>query len=125
MILDSDHRLDIGIMFLTPVYYRPQRSWGKVIFSQASVILLTGGWYEADTPPRSRHPPGVDTPQEQTPSGADTPPEQKPPLGADTPPRPDTPPPRYGHRAGGTHPTGMQTCSIFYLYKLVIKEKVL
>ena len=23
--------------------YRPQRSWGKVIFSQASVILLTGG----------------------------------------------------------------------------------
>ena len=24
--------------------YRPQRSWGKVIFSQASVILLTGGY---------------------------------------------------------------------------------
>ena len=24
-------------------FYRPQRSWGKVIFSQASVILLTGG----------------------------------------------------------------------------------
>ena len=24
--------------------FRPQRSWGKVIFSQASVILLTGGW---------------------------------------------------------------------------------
>ena len=23
--------------------YRPQRSWGKIIFSQASVILLTGG----------------------------------------------------------------------------------
>ena len=23
--------------------YRPQRSWGKVIFSQTSVILLTGG----------------------------------------------------------------------------------
>ena len=23
--------------------YRPQRSWGKVIFLQASVILLTGG----------------------------------------------------------------------------------
>ena len=29
---------------ITPflLYYRPQRSWGKVIFSQASVILLTG-----------------------------------------------------------------------------------
>ena len=24
-------------------FYRPQRSWGKVIFSQACVILLTGG----------------------------------------------------------------------------------
>ena len=24
-------------------YHRPQRSWGKVIFSQASVILSTGG----------------------------------------------------------------------------------
>ena len=24
-------------------YYRPQRSWGKVIFSQACVILFTGG----------------------------------------------------------------------------------
>ena len=25
------------------VYYRPQRSWAKVMFLQASVILLTGG----------------------------------------------------------------------------------
>ena len=24
--------------------YRPQRSWAKVMFLQASVILLTGGW---------------------------------------------------------------------------------
>ena len=24
-------------------FYRPQRSWGKVIFSQVSVILSTGG----------------------------------------------------------------------------------
>ena len=55
---------------------RPQRSWGKVIFSQASVILFTGGsasvhawipppppgpgtpspWDQAPPPP-SRHPP--------------------------------------------------------------------
>ena len=27
----------------TIFYYRPQRSWGKVIFSQACVILFTGG----------------------------------------------------------------------------------
>ena len=26
-------------------YYRPQRSWGKVMFLQASVILLLGGRY--------------------------------------------------------------------------------
>ena len=49
----------------------PATKWGKVIFSQASVILLTGvrglpqcmlGYH----PPRSRHPPGADPP-EQTP----------------------------------------------------------
>ena len=67
--------------------YRPQRSWGKVMFLQASVILLTRGCLpqcmlgyplEADTPP----PPRAHThPREQTP------PEQMPPPGADTPPR--------------------------------------
>ena len=51
-------------------YYWPQRSWAKVMFLQASVILLTGE--------------GVclracwDTPQEQTPPGADTPPQSTP-----------------------------------------------
>ena len=32
-------------MFVSGTFhlYRPQRSWGKVIFSQASVILFTGG----------------------------------------------------------------------------------
>ena len=70
-------------------------------------------------------PPGADTPQEQTPPGADTPQEQTHPPGADThqsrpprsrPLREQTSPPgaehagRYGQRAGGMHPTGMQTC---------------
>ena len=53
--------------------YRPQRSWGKVMFLQASVILLTGG--VPDTPPDL----------EQTPL---------PGPGADNPPGPATPPPR-------------------------------
>ena len=59
-----------------PHFYRPQRSWGKVIFSQASVILLTGGSasVNAGIPPGAEH------------AG------------------------RYGQRAGGTHPTGMQSC---------------
>ena len=76
--------------------YWPQRSWAKVIFSQACVILSTGGegvclsacWdtspLGADTPPGSRpprsiHPPGADTPPTRHPPGADPP-------GADPPP---------------------------------------
>ena len=64
-------------------------------------------------------PPGADppeqTPREQTPPRADTPPgsrhpppEQTPPPGADPPP-PGQHAVRYGQRAGGTHPTGMQS----------------
>ena len=84
--------------------YRPQRSWAKVIFSQACVcpqggrgVCLSACW---DIPPGSRPPLGADppcppprpdppgtrppqeqtTPREQTPPRADTPPEQTPPL---------------------------------------------
>ena len=89
--------------------YRSQRSWAKVMFLQASVILYTvgGGCLpqcmlgchppgadtlpRADTPPgadtpqsrhpRSRHPPGADTPRADTPLGADNPPwSRQPPL---------------------------------------------
>ena len=84
-------------------YYRPQRSWAKVMFLQASVILLTGGgvclsacWDtpspRADTPgadthhPWSKHHPGADTPWEQTPPGADTPPGSRHPTGSRDPP---------------------------------------
>ena len=72
--------------------YRPQRSWGKVMFLQASMILLTGGvclsacW---DIPPRSRHPhPRADSPPPQ---------EQTPPPQSRLPPQEQTPPPQ--HRA--------------------------
>ena len=63
--------------------YRQQRSWGKVMFLQASVILLTG---EGGTP-RSRHPPWnrhLPSPQSRHPPRSRHPPEQ-------TPPRADTP----------------------------------
>ena len=71
--------------------YRPQRSWAKVIFSQACVCPQGGGCLPqcmlgyiplgADTPP----PPGADTlPPEQTPpTGSRHPPEQTPPRDAD------------------------------------------
>ena len=48
-------------------HYRPQRSWGKVIFSQASVILLTGGGsglsacWDATPPDQAPTPLGADT----------------------------------------------------------------
>ena len=91
--------------------YRPQRSWGKVMFLHVSVILFTRGglphcmlgypleqtsWEQ--TPPRTRQPPGADNllgadpqtrhPPDQHPPGADTPWEQ-------TPPRPCTPQSRH------------------------------
>ena len=67
------------------------------------------------TPPGSRHPPGADPPGADPPGSR--PPWEQTPLGADTP-RSRHPPPsehavRYGQRAGGTHPTGMQSCHWF------------
>ena len=58
-------------------------------------------------PPRTRYPPGPGTPPDQAPPRPGTPSDQVP---------PDQAPPctahagRYGQRAGGTHPTGMQSC---------------
>ena len=115
------------------IHYRPQRSWAKVIFSQACVcprgVCLSACW---DTPPQQQEqtPPRADTPLEQTPRGADPPPSRhlpgsRPlrsrhphPPGADTPqsrppqsrPPPGRQTPAYGLRAAGTHPTGMHSC---------------
>ena len=101
--------------------------WGKVIFSEACVknsvhrggVCLIACW---DTPPPDQRqvPPGnrppssradtprTDIPAEQTPPEQTHPPEQTP--------WQQTPPPRavhagrYGQQAGGTYPTGMQSC---------------
>ena len=72
-----------------PTYYRPQTKFAKVMFSQVSVC-----------------PSGVSAPLH---AGIHT-------HRADTPPpQPDTPPARcmlgYGQQAGGTHPTGMHSCT--------------
>ena len=73
-------------------YYRPQRSWAKVIFLQACVcpqggrgVCLSACW---DTP-RTRYPPGGRSPRPGTPLAPDPPPR------ADTPP--GTRPPRSRH----------------------------
>ena len=96
--------------------YRPQRSWAKVIFSQASVC--PGGGVSASMHagiyphPRDHIPLGPQPPRDHT-----SPPAQTP-LGPT--PRDHTPPdqthhsrkqtPAYGQRAAGTHPTGMHSC---------------
>ena len=54
-------------------YYRPQRSFGKVMFSQVSVILFTGGLCVCGRHPPGRHPLG------RHPTGQ-TPPGQTPPC---------------------------------------------
>ena len=85
-----------------PNLYRPQQSWAKVMFLQASVILSTGGclpqcMLEYTTPeqthPPEQTPPRADTPWEQTPPRSRHPREQTPPPPrADTFPREQTPP---------------------------------
>ena len=72
------------------VYYRPQRSWAKVMFLQASVILLTGGGCLPQCMlghPPSRHPPWKQTPPEQTPHPSRHPP---PPRSRHPPPEADS-----------------------------------
>ena len=89
-----------------PFYYRPQRSCGKVMSSQASVILFTRGC--------GRHPPDTtwaDTPLCRYPQAEDTPQLEDTPLV-----RPlwaEPPPPADGYCSGryaSMHPTGIHSC---------------
>ena len=81
-------------------FYRPQRSWGKAIFSEACVKNSVHRAGVVSQHALQATPPRADTPfpQEQTAA-----------------PRSRHPPPcavhaGYGQQAGGTHPTGMQSC---------------
>ena len=90
--------------------YRPQRSWAKVIFSQACVCPQGGGvcliacW---DTP--GADPPGPGTPQSRH-HHHHPPPRTRHPHWVQTPPGKQTL--AYSLRAAGTHPTGMHSCFI-------------
>ena len=76
---------------MNPRHYRPQRSWAKVIFSQACVCPQGGstsvhtGIYPPESrppPPPSRHPPWDQTsPWSRQPPGADIPGKQTPAYG--------------------------------------------
>ena len=79
VVLDFSDRIRNGVGLLYGSdYYRPQRSWGKVMFLQASVILLTGGGGGLPQCILGYHPPGPDphwkeTPQDQAPPPKETP----------------------------------------------------
>ena len=93
--------------------YCPQRSYGKVIFSQACVKNSVHGgclpqcmlgYTPQEQTPGSRHPP----PAADTPLGPDPPQDQTPRSRHHPPPGKQTA--AYGQRAAGTHPTGMHSC---------------
>ena len=65
-------------------------------------------------PPQRQTPPGSRHPQKQTPPRSRHPPGSRPPWKVDNP-RCTKHAGRYGQRAGGSHPTGMQSCIIFNL----------
>ena len=66
--------------------------------------------WEQTPPPRSRPPPRPGRPPlEQTPPGRHPPPQTRHPPGQALPPGTEHAG-RYGQCAGGTHPTGMQSC---------------
>ena len=86
---------------------------GKVMFSQVSVILSTGGkvYTHWKTLPLGRHP-QADTPLRQTPP-RQTSPSRQTPLPIRQTPRRQTPPPHETATAvDGTHPTGMHSCKL-------------
>ena len=91
----------MALCLLNAYFYRPQRSWGKVIFSQASVILLTGGVPAPGL--MSGHggsaPWGVSAPGGIWSRGVSAP------WGSAW-----WRPPGRATAAGGTHPTGMHSC---------------
>ena len=91
-------RLHIKIWFgLLPTTYGV---WGKVMFSQACVILFTGGGYLQEHRPDA-------SPLDALPSGCTLPFQWM------NPPRQKT----DVQQAVGTHPTGIHTCFIFYTWR--------
>ena len=135
------------------LHYRPQRSWGKVMFLHVCVILFTGGWsvclsacWDTTTPQQGDpHPPARQTPPWQGDPplakrlpGKETPLARRPPTGKETPTPPAKRPPlarrprgtmhagRYGQQVGGLHPTGMQFLfSYMFLRKIRLNNTLL
>ena len=98
--------------------YRPQRSWGKVIFSEACVhgggVCPIACW-DTHAPPRTRGRHPRDQRHTPLPLTRGTHPQdqrQTPTPWSRPPPPPQLHVGRHSQKAGGTHPTGM----FFYMY---------
>ena len=114
------------------IYYRPQRSCGKVMCLHLTLILFTGGVWQ--TPPQADTPLGRHSPRQTTPSCGQTPPSlgrhpprQTPhpqadiPLGR-TPPLADTPSPGQTHPPPSRWPLQQMVCILLECI-LVLKVK--
>ena len=91
-------------------FYRPQRSWGKVMFLHVSVILFTGG--SASVLAGIPHPPRDQAP----PPGADTlwsrPPWRPPRSRSPRTRHPWSRPPRTRHPSPSRHPLPPEQCML-------------
>ena len=110
---------DVNFIQFNPlIFYRPQRSCGKVIFSQACVknSVHSGGGgstsVHAGIHPRGQTPPWADTPQADTP--LDRHPPGRHPPGQTTPQQTAT-------VVDGTQLTGMHNC-LLIIFSTVVKE---
>ena len=85
--------------FWNSTFYRPQRSWGKVMFYKCVCDSVHRGWWVClsacwDTTPQEQTPsPGADPPEQASPKSK-TPKSRHPPKSRHTPPRAH--PPRAG-----------------------------
>ena len=99
------------------LFLPPATKLGKVMFLQASVILLTGGVCLSACWDTILPPPGSRPPRSRPPGTRHPLPGSRPPLGADPPPGAEHAG-RYGQCAGGTHPTLLECnlvgiCNLF------------
>ena len=107
-------------------FYRPQRSWAKVMFLQASVILSTGGGLPHcmlgyhHHPLQSRPPWNQTPPPGSRPSGADTPLGVETPPGADTPQEQTHPPPPTREADSGIRSTNCRYASYWNAFLFVV-----
>ena len=119
-IIKSCNQISLKRSDLKSVFTGRIEVLAKVIFSQAPVILLTGGEYltrhtppldQAGTPPSSRYTPlaGTPPPRQVHPLQAGTPPKAGTPLQAGTPPFPGRyTPSRQVHPPPGRYPPSRQ-----------------